>query len=85
MLAAFAPQIELASETLLDFKSALQEQLARQGRRVSYEVTAESGPPHGRPSRSGRGSTTSWSGRGRAEQEGGRAGRGGGGAGELTA
>ena len=46
LLAAFAPQVELASGTLLDFKSALQEQLARQGRRVIYEVTEESGPPH---------------------------------------
>jgi ribonuclease III len=46
LLAAFAPQVELASGTLLDFKSALQEQLARQGRRVVYEVTEESGPPH---------------------------------------
>jgi ribonuclease III len=46
LLAAFAPQIELAAGTLLDFKSALQEQLARQGRRVVYEVTEESGPPH---------------------------------------
>ncbi len=48
LLAAFAPQIELASGTLLDFKSALQEQLARQGRRVVYEVIEESGPPHDR-------------------------------------
>ncbi len=46
LLAAFAPQVELATGTLLDFKSALQEQLARQGRRVVYEVTEESGPPH---------------------------------------
>ena len=45
-MAAFAPQVELASGTLLDFKSALQEQLARQGRRVAYEITEESGPPH---------------------------------------
>ena len=36
----------LAAGTLLDFKSALQEQLARRGRRVRYEVTEESGPPH---------------------------------------
>ncbi len=46
LLAAFAPQIDLASGTLLDFKSALQELLARRGRRVRYEVTDESGPPH---------------------------------------
>jgi ribonuclease-3 len=47
-VAAFAEQIELASETLLDFKSALQELLAREGSRVSYEVTREAGPPHDR-------------------------------------
>ena len=47
-VAAFAQELELASERLLDFKSALQEQLARQGARVRYEVTGESGPPHDR-------------------------------------
>jgi ribonuclease-3 len=46
--AAFAEQIELASETMLDFKSALQERLAREGARVIYEVVSESGPPHDR-------------------------------------
>ena len=46
--AAFAEQIELASETMLDFKSALQEQLARDGARVTYEVVDEAGPPHDR-------------------------------------
>ena len=45
---AFARQIELASETLLDFKSALQELLAREGARVTYEVIREAGPPHDR-------------------------------------
>jgi ribonuclease-3 len=45
---AFAEQIELATETLLDYKSALQERLARDGARVSYEVTGEAGPPHDR-------------------------------------
>jgi len=48
VLDAFGSQIELASGTILDFKSALQEQLARQGRRVSYRVVDESGPPHHR-------------------------------------
>jgi ribonuclease-3 len=48
IVAAFARQIELASETLLDFKSALQERLARAGGRVRYEVTTEVGPPHDR-------------------------------------
>ncbi|HVT00321.1 MAG TPA: putative dsRNA-binding protein [Solirubrobacterales bacterium] len=45
---AFGPRIELASETRIDFKSALQELLARRGARVSYEVTAATGPPHRR-------------------------------------
>jgi ribonuclease-3 len=48
VLAAFEPQMELASGTLLDFKSALQEQLARGGRIVHYETVEESGPPHDR-------------------------------------
>ena len=46
--AAFEPRIELASETRIDFKSALQEFLARRGARVSYEVIAATGPPHRR-------------------------------------
>ncbi len=48
VLAAFEPQIELASDTMLDFKSALQEQLARRGKLVSYIVVGESGPAHDR-------------------------------------
>lgn len=47
-VAAFASEIEIASERLLDFKSALQERLARDGARVRYDVTGESGPPHDR-------------------------------------
>jgi ribonuclease-3 len=46
--AAFEPRIELAAETRIDFKSALQELLARRGARVSYEVVAATGPPHRR-------------------------------------
>jgi ribonuclease-3 len=46
--AAFEPRIELAAETRIDFKSALQELLARRGARVSYEVIAATGPPHRR-------------------------------------
>jgi ribonuclease-3 len=46
--AAFAPRIELVSETRIDFKSALQELLARSGDKVVYEVTAEDGPAHDR-------------------------------------
>ncbi len=46
--AAFEPRIEHAAETRIDFKSALQELLARRGVRVSYEVVASTGPPHRR-------------------------------------
>jgi ribonuclease-3 len=45
---AFAEQMAIASETLLDYKSALQERLARSGARVTYDVTGEAGPPHDR-------------------------------------
>jgi ribonuclease III len=48
IVAAFDEEIELATETLLDYKSALQEQLARSGSTVSYVVTNEDGPPHDR-------------------------------------
>jgi ribonuclease III len=47
-VAAFAEQVSVASETLLDFKSALQELLAREGARVRYEIASEAGPPHAR-------------------------------------
>jgi ribonuclease III len=45
---AFTPEIELSLERPADFKSALQERLARRGAVVSYDVTAEEGPPHQR-------------------------------------
>lgn len=45
---AFSAQIEVAAGTLLDYKSALQERLARDGARVTYDVTGEAGPPHDR-------------------------------------
>jgi ribonuclease III len=45
---AFGPEIEHALEHPVDFKSALQELLARRGAAVSYEVTSENGPPHER-------------------------------------
>jgi ribonuclease III len=45
---AFMPEIEEALENPVDFKSALQEGLARRGQTVSYEVVAELGPPHDR-------------------------------------
>jgi ribonuclease-3 len=46
--AAFEDRIEISAETRIDFKSALQELLARRGARVSYEVLGEAGPPHER-------------------------------------
>jgi ribonuclease III len=45
---AFTPEIEDALEHPVDFKSALQERLARQGALVSYDVVEEQGPPHDR-------------------------------------
>src|SRR5580693_8813837 len=45
---AFTPEIERALEHPADFKSALQELLARRGAEVSYEITGEDGPPHER-------------------------------------
>ena len=45
---AFELRIAHVAETRIDFKSALQELLARRGARVSYEVIAAIGPPHQR-------------------------------------
>ena len=45
---AFTPEIEQALENPVDFKSALQERLARRGTVVTYEIAAEEGPPHER-------------------------------------
>ncbi len=45
---AFRPEIDYARRTRLDFKSELQEWLARSGTTVSYEVIGEAGPPHDR-------------------------------------
>ena len=45
---AFAPEIENALEHSVDYKSALQERLARRGELVSYAVVDEQGPPHDR-------------------------------------
>jgi len=44
----FAPELALALEHPIDFKSALQEQLAAQGQFVEYEIVSEDGPPHER-------------------------------------
>ena len=45
---AFAPEIEEALERPVDYKSALQERLARRGTLVTYDVVEEQGPPHDR-------------------------------------
>jgi ribonuclease-3 len=45
---AFAPEIEDALENPVDYKSALQERLARRGALVTYDVVDELGPPHDR-------------------------------------
>jgi ribonuclease III len=48
VVAAFANEIREALDHPADFKSMLQERLARRGDLVAYEVTGESGPPHDR-------------------------------------
>ena len=48
VVAAFQSELADALERPVDFKSALQERLARRGALVSYEVVDESGPPHDR-------------------------------------
>jgi ribonuclease III len=48
VIEAFGPEIERALDSPADFKSALQERLARRGAVVIYQVTAEEGPPHQR-------------------------------------
>jgi ribonuclease III len=48
VVAAFEPEIEEALEHPVDFKSALQERLARKGALVAYDVVDEQGPPHDR-------------------------------------
>ena len=45
---AFMPEIEDALEHPVDFKSTLQERLARKGLTVTYDVVGELGPPHDR-------------------------------------
>jgi ribonuclease-3 len=45
---AFAAQVEEALESPDDFKSLLQERLARRGEVVEYVVEREDGPPHDR-------------------------------------
>jgi ribonuclease-3 len=45
---AFAPQVERALEHPVDFKSDLQERLARRAEIVTYRIETEEGPPHER-------------------------------------
>jgi ribonuclease-3 len=45
---AFAAEVEQATSERLDFKSELQERLARDGETVNYEIASEAGPPHDR-------------------------------------
>ena len=45
---AFKEEVEQATRERLDFKSELQERLARDGETVNYEVANEVGPPHDR-------------------------------------
>jgi ribonuclease-3 len=45
---AFVPEIDAALERSVDFKSTLQELLARRGEVVVYDVVGEDGPPHDR-------------------------------------
>jgi ribonuclease-3 len=48
VVSAFHEQIEFARRQRLDYKSELQERLARSGSAVTYEVIGEAGPPHDR-------------------------------------
>jgi ribonuclease III len=48
IVSAFADRIEYALEGHVDFKTELQEELARRGLAVSYSVLAVEGPPHDR-------------------------------------
>jgi ribonuclease III len=48
LVEAFGEEIEQATRERMDFKSELQERLARNGDTVDYEVAAEDGPPHDR-------------------------------------
>jgi len=48
VVAAFATQVDEALESPDDFKSLLQERLARRGDVVEYVIAREEGPPHDR-------------------------------------
>jgi len=48
IIRAFADRLEYAVTSHVDFKTELQEELARSGRTVAYEVLETAGPPHER-------------------------------------
>ena len=48
IVSAFADRIEYAVQGHVDFKTELQEELARRGKTVSYAVLDVEGPPHNR-------------------------------------
>jgi ribonuclease-3 len=48
IVAAFGPRIEYALTSHVDYKTELQEVLARRGQSVSYSVLDVEGPPHDR-------------------------------------
>jgi ribonuclease III len=48
IVSAFADRIDYAVQGHVDFKTELQEELARRGRSVSYSVLEVEGPPHDR-------------------------------------
>ena len=48
IVAAFSDRIEYALQGHVDFKTELQEELARRGKTVSYSVLEVEGPPHSR-------------------------------------
>jgi ribonuclease-3 len=48
IVTAFEPRIEYAMTSHVDYKTELQEALARRGRSVSYSVLEVEGPPHDR-------------------------------------
>jgi ribonuclease-3 len=48
VIGSFAEEVEQATRERLDFKSELQERLARNGQTVSYVIASEDGPPHDR-------------------------------------
>jgi ribonuclease III len=48
VVGAFAEQVEEALEHPVDFKSVLQERLARRAAVVEYRIESEEGPPHDR-------------------------------------